>query len=441
VSLGQRACDRLLAPGRLPLAGLLAASPTLVVFPNKDVAIRQVRLLGKVASEPSPRARALATAAGAFGHERLDVQEAALDLIGKLGVPDGAEAAVIAGHAAHLAPVLAGKAAGLGLLAALPAPAAAPAAIPIAPAPPPDTLPPPLDDPAELVRLLTQLMEDEADALTVERALAGAVRLAALPASDRGHLGAPLVKRAEEFLSGLAHGGHALSQLIAHLALSWARPPCTPTISAIEATRILNSRIREACHVIQNGPAGAELLAEPSAADGSVHPESLLARLATWRGGLLVRYDMEIAMLRLPPVDAPFWAAWETAHPASAKAARQAYQAGTAELAFEPAFDTITEWRQSRTRVLARITSEPPAAAGASRCWGCSPSCEVPVAMTSSRKTQRSASASRPRWWRPGRWRVPGSPSSARHTCSRRYHRAWRRIRAARPRPPRRPRP
>jgi hypothetical protein len=78
---------------------------------------------------------------------------------------------------------------------------------------------------------------------------------------------------------------------------------------------------------------------------------------------------MEVALLRLPPVDASFWEAWEKVHPVSAEAARQAYEVGTAELAFEPAIDTVTEFRRSRTRVLARITSDPPAAAGASRCW------------------------------------------------------------------------
>jgi len=98
VALAQRACDRLLAAGRLPFADFLAASPPVLRFPAKSVAIRQLKLLGKVAEEPSLRARAVATAAAAFGHERLDVQEAALDLIGELGVPEGAEAAVIAGR-------------------------------------------------------------------------------------------------------------------------------------------------------------------------------------------------------------------------------------------------------------------------------------------------------------------------------------------------------
>ena len=169
VTLAQRACDRLLAAGGCRSPILLAASPPLLLFPQKGVAIRQLKLLGKIAREPSLRPLALATAAGAFGHARLDVQEAALDLIGKLGVPDGAEAAVIAGHAAYLAPALASKAAGLGLLSAPPrsqprghdcAVGTGGPARDDASSRPAATAAPPLEDPAELIRLLTQLMED-----------------------------------------------------------------------------------------------------------------------------------------------------------------------------------------------------------------------------------------------------------------------------------------
>jgi hypothetical protein len=372
VSLAQRACDRLLAAGRLPLADFLAASPPLLLFPQKGVAIRQLKLLGKVAGEPSLRLLALATAAGAFGHARLDVQEAALDLIGKLGVPEGAEAAVIAGHAAYLAPALTSKAVDLGLLAAPLAPD--PAGIPLSPAPPAGPLPPPLEDPATLIRLLTQLMEDAPDALAAEHAVAGAVRLAPLPESDRKHLGSPLVKRAEELVSGLTRHPHALSEGIARVALAWACVPCPPPAWAsnktVPLTMIPAVRALEACHLIEDGPAGAELLAEPSAADGSVHPDALLARLATWRGAPVFRYDMEVALLRLPPVDASFWGAWDKVHPASAEQARQAYQASTAKLTIQPGIETAADrLGRSRTSVLARITSDPPAAAGGSRCW------------------------------------------------------------------------
>jgi hypothetical protein len=381
VSLGQRACDRLLAVGRLPVADLLAASPPLLLFPQKGVAIRQVKLLGKVAREPSLRAQALATAADAFGHARLDVQEAALDLIGKLGVPDGAEAAVIAQHAAYLAPALASKAAGLGLLSAPPEPApattvtsaqAAPPEMPPAPASP-DAVPP-LEDPAELIRLLTQLMEDAPDPLTVERAMAGAVRLATVPQSERERLGSPLVKRAEDLTAGHVRHPHELSDGIARLVLAWAGVPCPPpgwaSVNRLLFTRIPAYRALEAQRLVQDGPAGTELLAEPSAADGSVHPDTLLARLATWRGVLLFRYDMEVALLRLPPVDASFWEAWERVHPASAEQAGHAYQAATAKLTLEPVIETAPDRQgRSRTSILVHITSDPPAAAGESRTW------------------------------------------------------------------------
>jgi hypothetical protein len=182
-------------------------------------------------------------------------------------------------------------------------------------------------------------MEDATDALAVERALGGAVRLAARPASDRARFASPLVKRAEEIFEGRTRtGGDALSREIAQLALAWASgpPPRPPWAIAETFTLIPAARIREACEVIEGGPAGAELLAEPTAEDGSVRPDALLARLATWRSAPLHRCDLEVALLRLPPVGASFWAAWDKVHPDSAKAARQAYQQGRTQLTLEP---------------------------------------------------------------------------------------------------------
>jgi hypothetical protein len=46
----------------------------------------------------------------------------------------------------------------------------------------------PVTDPDELVQLLARLMEGATDALAVERALAGAVRLASLPPAERARL-------------------------------------------------------------------------------------------------------------------------------------------------------------------------------------------------------------------------------------------------------------
>jgi hypothetical protein len=376
VSLAQRVCDRLLAAGRLPVTDFLAASAPLLLFPQKGVALRQLKLLAKIARDPALRPPALAAAAGAFGHGRVDVQETALDLIGKFGLPEGAEAAVITGQASYLAPALTSKAVALGLLAAPPAPAAGPlppaADPPLPPAAGP--LPPPLEDPAALVRLLNQLMEDAPEPLAVEQAMAAAVRLATVPESERKRLGAPLVKRAEQLISGLILHPHALSDGIARLALAWACVPCPPPPwlpnRTVPLTMIPAVRAFEACRLIEDGTAGAEMLAEPSAADGSVHPESLLARLATWQGAPVFRYDLEVAVLRLPPVDPSFWAAWDEVHSASAGQARQAYQARTAKLTIEPVIETAPDrLGRSRTSVLARITSDPAAAASRSRCW------------------------------------------------------------------------
>ena len=202
----------------------------------------------------------------------------------------------------------------------------------------------------------------------------GAVRLAALPESHRERLGSPLVKRAEQLVSGLVRRPHALSEGIALVALAWAcvpfPRPAWASSKAVPSGMIPAARALEASYLVEGGPAGAELLAAPSAADGSVHPEALLARLATWRGTSVFRYDMEVALLRLPPVDASFWEAWDEVHPASAEQARRAYQAGTVKLTFESATEMAPDrLGRSHIRVLARISCDPPAAAGGSRCW------------------------------------------------------------------------
>lgn len=204
--------------------------------------------------------------------------------------------------------------------------------------------------------------------------MVGAVRLAILPSSDRERLGSPTVKRAEQILRSRNRGAHALSEWIARLSLAWA---CIPypaagwvADKAVPFPMIPAVRVWEACSLIQAGPAGAELLAGPSAADGSVRPEALLARLATWRNAPILQYDMEVALLRLSPVDASFWESWDTVHPASAAQARQAYRAGMARLALHPVIKTAPD-RQGRIRTTVHvdITSDPPASGRGSRCW------------------------------------------------------------------------
>jgi hypothetical protein len=190
VALGQKACGVLLEAGRLPVPEFLAASRPALLFPRKTIAMKQLKLIGKVATtRPEARARALATAAEAFSDERTEMQEAALRLIAQHGVPEGPERMAIHSLAGSLAPSVARDAALLSLLAQ-PQPAQlteAPDSVRTEPFPG-EALPPPLDDPDELIQLLTRLMEDPSDALAVERAMAGAVRLCALPAADRARL-------------------------------------------------------------------------------------------------------------------------------------------------------------------------------------------------------------------------------------------------------------
>jgi Family of unknown function (DUF6493) len=116
VTLGQKACGRLLTAGRLPAEEFLAAAGPALLFPGKAVAAAQLKLIGRVAAaDPAVRDRALGVAAGAFGHQRLDIQEAALDLIARLGLPEGPESLTIGELTPLLAPALEHRATALGL--------------------------------------------------------------------------------------------------------------------------------------------------------------------------------------------------------------------------------------------------------------------------------------------------------------------------------------
>jgi Family of unknown function (DUF6493) len=404
VMLGQQACGQLLEAGLLAAGDFLAASGPALLFPVKSIAAAQLKLVGQVAATPLPagartRARALATAAVAFGHDQLGIQEAALKLIGRHGLPDGAEGQVISELAASLAPGLGREAAALGLRARTYAlyvpvprpPQAGPAAG--------SALPPPLDDPDELVQLLTQLMEDASDVLAVERALAGAVRLCARPAAERARLAAPLLVRAgqrlEDDYDG-PFGGREIAADIAGLTLAWGagRMPEPRSVrpwgsqdreTVLRSGRartmagILTARIREASELAASGRP-VQLLAEPESERGAISADRLLDRLASWTNGRgraqadLPRHDLEIALLRLAPgMGEEFWSAWSARHPSSLPAARRAYQDGLAPLSFESQVG-LPGGHQSAYGpvgpdpvVVARITDPP--AASRSRCW------------------------------------------------------------------------
>jgi hypothetical protein len=262
VTFAQKACGRLLAAGRLPADDFLAASGPALLFPGKAVAAAQLRLIGKVIrARPQATDRALAAAAEAFGHQRLDIQEAALDLIARYGLPEGPEREVISEGAARLVPAL------------------------------------------------------------EHRAVAGAVRLCGLPVAKRARLAAPLLKRAEERLHDDydgPFGGREIRSDIAGLTLAWGRG-LTPAArmpgpvwgwqdrqavlrsgQARTMAGILTARIWEASALVAAGRP-AELLAEPEFERGAISPGRLIGRLGSWAGRALPRHDLEIALLRLAP--------------------------------------------------------------------------------------------------------------------------------------------
>jgi hypothetical protein len=422
VTLGQRAAGRLADAGLLAADQLLEASAPALLFPQKSVAVAQLKLIGKIATrQPGARGRALATAAQAFAHQRDDVQEAALFLIRKHGIPDEPELAEIRALAGALSPSLAGDAAALGLgpapglgpvpgfaapdepgaapherdaalvseldemerrISALPASSAAglraalatarrgevPGSAPAGPSAGP-ALGPPVDDPEELVQLLTQLMEDASDPLAVERAVAGAVRLATLPARDRSRLAGPLLRRAEKRVREDYDGpfnGREITTDMTYLTLAWgagrpvrvdrtrrgwgsaAREAVRLTGEAKTMAGILSARVWEACTLVSN-ERPVRLLAEPESERGVITPDRLLDRLACWPASPPVarppRYDLEVALLRLAPgAGDEFWSAWARMQPATAQAARRAYTGALAPLCFEPVVGEPEPW-------------------------------------------------------------------------------------------------
>ena len=384
VSLGQRMCAELLdaefpGAGRLDPEAFLAASGPALLFPQKSVATAQLKLIGKLAAGRADRAvkdSALATAAQAFAHQREDVQAAALKLITRHGVPQDASAlAAVVELASALSPVLQPDAKALGLVSAPQAPAAT-AVAGGGSAAPVDRVAG-VGEAAELVLLLAQLMEDASDALAVERALAGAVRLAALPLAERAEVARPLLKRARKQGLGDFDGpfsGHAIRADVAWLALTWGTgdlPPASymeymgwhpegydtpwPSRRPTILSGILSARIGEACTLIAAGRA-LQLLAEPEFADGTISPVELTARQALWAGAELTpsRYDLEAARLRAAP-------------------------GADEELKFEPSLTMPTvrfrdlpwgreRYTEGRDGVYARL-ARVPASASAPHCW------------------------------------------------------------------------
>jgi Family of unknown function (DUF6493) len=439
VTVGQDALSGLLDAGLLDPGRLLDASGPALLFPQKNIATRQLKLIGRAgAKDPAARPRATAAAAVAFGHERQDVQEAALALIRRLGGPAGPALAQIQLRAMDLSPSLAAEAAALGLLP----PAAGPGEsrragdelagdlagwhdrISVLPAeqargltaalelvrdggvpgparvrPAAGAVVPPVTDPDELIQLLTVLIEDACDALAAERALAGAVRLSALPVSQRRRLAAPLLKRAERVINrNSPFTGTLITSDLALIATAWAGEPLPTEANdredswhmpgefavsssgqALTMAGIFSARAWEAARIIEAGQGGT-LLAEPETERGAISAETLLERIRGLaagrdRAGRALRHDREQALLRLAPADAgdALWAAWASLAGQSAAALRESHQIVQAPLAFaavagRPQGQPLRASHTWYQHLLARITG-PVAPAPACRSW------------------------------------------------------------------------
>ena len=397
VTIGQQALRRLADAGSADVGPLLDASAPALLFRQKSIATAQLKLIQKaVLLHPAYAADAAAVVAVAFGHERQDIQEAALALIGKLGVPAGEPLAEIRRRAADLSPSLIPQAIALGLLdapvgdadaatgARMPGLAAVEARIDTLPTaaaedlasalavarasevPGPArvepqagaALPAPVTDPDELLQLLAMLIEDARNALAAERALAGAVRLSELPRQQRARIAAPVLKRAQQIMRGYdPFKGDLITSDIALVTHVWAGEELpdaddsreigsynsetyavSGTGRALTMAGIFSARAWEAARLIQAGRGGV-LLAEPETERGAITAQTLLARVRELgrRRGAVGPYDRDVALLRLAPApSADLWDELGLLLGRPADALRDTYRLIRLPVQFEP---------------------------------------------------------------------------------------------------------
>jgi hypothetical protein len=359
VTIGQQALRRLVDAGSADVGPLLDSSGPALLFRQKTVATAQLKLIQKaVRLRPACAGDAAAAVAVAFGHERQDIQEAALALIGKLGVPAGEPLVEVRRRAADLSPSLIPQAVALGLLdapvgdaatgAPLPGQAAIEARIGTLPTaaaedlawaltvaragevPGPArvepqagaALPAPVTDPDELIQLLAMLIEDARDALAAERALAGAVRLSELPRQQRARIAEPVLRRAQRIMRAYdPFTGDLITSDMALVTHVWAGEELpdaedsreigsynsetyavSGTGRALTMAGIFSARAWEAARLIEAGRGGV-LLAEPETERGAITAQTLLARVRELgrRRGTVGLYDRDVALLRLAP--------------------------------------------------------------------------------------------------------------------------------------------
>ncbi|MET0414730.1 MAG: DUF6493 family protein [Actinoplanes sp.] len=326
--LAQRALRRLDETGRLELDTLLEASEPTLLRKEKTLVKTQLGWLDRVALRERSAA-VLETAAAAFGHPALDVQERALNVIARhpalLDAPTSARLAtlgtVLDGSLQARARALFGGGPG-----SAPPPASAPA---LPPPPPPAPMPAPIGSAVELAEEIVALLHAES-AVGWERVLAGLVTLRhagddlapLIPVMERyDHLAD---QYAEESLRCL---GEAIRSVVAphrrdgvwgRIWHAW-RKHGPPTTLTGPPTGVLALRAAELAERLSTSPPPM-LLATPTQVNGALDPRTLLDRLTVFEAAAVDPWplDLDQALLRLPrDADAAVLAeAWALTSPA-----------------------------------------------------------------------------------------------------------------------------
>ena len=348
VGLTQTALGTLMHGNRLNLEAFVVASEPALYRAEKGIVLKQLRLLANVLERRADLGSAVnATISPALMHERPEIKEAAAALASQLPAMDARSELPSAAHEVPSATkpegddiavedrekTLRSRAASLSgdspwiepIRSALDA--IEHGTIPDALVVQPGwgrRLPKEISSAEELVEVLTKLVENARDPVSLERALAGAVRTARIPLRLRQRIAEPLAKRAREQLGGYPSGltGGDVRPMIASVAFTWAtgrrvaagfgkefrefalqRSSVDERLAPVTPTGVFAARAFEAMDLIARG-ATAELLAEPTHERGVIDPEEFARRVARDYGGLLgaspPRYDLELAALRLP---------------------------------------------------------------------------------------------------------------------------------------------
>ncbi|MEV6349180.1 DUF6493 family protein [Actinoplanes sp. NPDC051851] len=321
-TLAQRALRTVGDAGRLELETLLEASVPVLLRTEKSLVKAQLTWLDRVArQEPERAGEVCETIAVAFGHPALDVQEKALDLVGKrVAALDPGTVERLADAAVALTGDLPARAAGLFGTSV-----AEPAYLPeLPPPPPPAVMPAPIASAAELAEEVVTLVH-EPSAVGWERVLAALVALYA--AGRQADLAAALQPVLDRYpgdfeentwnrdavtmmlgeviraASGAPQHRNVTNWMQRSLRTAWqeGRRGGTDSMFSAKPDGVLAVRVAEVA--IQLTASMVPMtVATPTHVTGSLDAAELLARLrrAEAEGWQPWPFDFEQALLRLP---------------------------------------------------------------------------------------------------------------------------------------------